>query len=114
MLDDAWTTGALIDIAAEALAIGVRTDIEIGALADVLTNVFASELVDVGIDRPVGVFAVVASAVIALEFVVSTEVSTSCAIDVLVDASSGKIVAHLTLVLTCWMMWMELCWLIWG
>ena len=89
-----WTacTGALIQIVVEALTIDIRTDMEIGALADELTNVFASELVDVGIDRPAGVRVVVASAVIALELVVSTEVSTSCAIDVLVDALTGEIV----------------------
>ena len=85
-----WTacTGALIQIVVEALTIDIRTDMEIGALADELTNVFASELVDVGIDRPAGVRVVVASAVIALEFVMST----SCAIDVLVDALTGEIV----------------------
>ena len=79
MLADSGT-GALINIAVEALVIGVRTDVEIGQLADVPIN---------GIDMPVGVFVVVASAVIALEFAVSA----SYGADALVETLSGKIVA---------------------
>ena len=78
MLADSGT-GALINIAVEALVIGVRTDVEIGQLADVPIN---------GIDMPVGVFVVVASAVIALEFAVSA----SYGVDALVEALTGKIV----------------------
>ena len=81
-------TGAVIDIAVEVLIIIVRADVEIGALADVLINVFASELVAIGIDMPVGVLVLVAS-VIGLEFAVLV----SHGVDVLVDASTGKIVA---------------------
>ena len=61
---------------------------EIGALADVLINVLASELVVIGIDMPVGVLFLLAS-VIGLEFAVLA----SHGVDVLVDVSTGKIVA---------------------
>ena len=61
---------------------------EIGALTDVLINVFASELVVIGIDMPVGVLVLVAS-VIGLEFAALV----SHGVDVLVDASTVKIVA---------------------
>jgi len=63
-------SGALIDISVESLIIGMRDDVGIEKLDEVLINVLTSEAVDIDMLVGAGIIVLVASAVIDLRFAV--------------------------------------------
>ena len=87
VLSDVWT-GTVVNLSVEALVIDVRPDVGIATLADVLISRLANPVVGLGIDMPVvvEVLVVVASTVIALEFVVSVSYAVDVLVGVRLDA----------------------------